>query len=96
MKLGKLIGGMALGALVLSAIPYKFKKDEETGAREIRSLLWAWRKTPAREGETKDHYAFAIPPSGLDAADGTKPAAPAEETVDLAPAGDEAPETAEE
>ena len=102
MKLGKLIGGAALGALVLSAIPYKFTKDEETGAREIRSLLWAWRKTPAREGETKDHYAFAIPPSGLDAADVTKTAAPAEETVDLTPAdgpageaSDEAPDPAE-
>ena len=85
MKLGKIIGVAALGALVLSAIPYKFTKDEETGVREIRSLLWAWRKTPAREGETKDHYAFAMPPSGLDAADVTKTAAPAEETVDLTP-----------
>ena len=45
MKLGKIIGCAALGALVLAAIPYKFKKDEETGVREIRSLLWAWRKT---------------------------------------------------
>ena len=85
MKLGKMIGVAALGALVLAAIPYKFKKDEETGVREIRSLLWAWRKTPAREGETKDHYAFAMPPSGLDAADGSSRPAPAEETVDLTP-----------
>lgn len=90
MKIGKIIGGVILGALAVSAIPYQFKKDEETGALEIRSLLWAWRKTPARKGETKDHYAFAIPPSGLDAADGA-----AEETVDLSPAGDTSAESAE-
>lgn len=96
MKLGKIIGCAALGALVLAAIPYRFKKDEETGAREIRSLLWAWRKTPARAGETKDHYAFAIPPSGLDAADGSSPDAPAEETVDLTPADEPAEEASGE
>ena len=65
MKVGKIIGRVALGALALSAIPYQFKKDEETGAVEVRSLLWAWRKTPRGEGEEKDHYAFAMPPSGL-------------------------------
>ena len=40
--------------------------DEKTGVVEIRSLLWAWRKTPPKEGEEKGSYAFAIPPSGLD------------------------------
>jgi len=61
---GKFIGGFCLGALVASAIPYSVKQDEETGALEIRSLLWALRRTP---GEEKDSIAFAIPPSGLDA-----------------------------
>lgn len=65
MKVGKIIGRVALGALALSAIPYQFKKDEETGAVEVRSLLWAWKKTPRGEGEEKDHYTFAIPPSGV-------------------------------
>ena len=66
MKIGKFIGRAVLGALVLSAIPYQFKKDKETGTLEIRSLLWGLRKTP---GEDKDHYSFAIPASGLDIED---------------------------
>ena len=44
-------------------IPYRFKKDAETNALEVRSLLWGVRKTPC---EGKDQWAFAIPPSGLD------------------------------
>ncbi len=66
MKPGKIIAGTAACALLLSAIPYRFRKDEESGTLEIRSLLWAIRKTPHKEGESKDHYSFAIPPSGLD------------------------------
>ncbi len=66
MEIRKSIRRLALGALVLSAIPYQFKKDEETGALEVRSLLWGWKKTPRGEGEEKDHYSFAIPASGLD------------------------------
>ena len=100
MKLGKIIGGVILGALAVSAIPYQFKKDEATGALEIRSLLWGLRKTPAGEGETKDRFTFAIPPAGLD--DSCKveielgePAAADEELVDLTPEGEAAPETAE-
>lgn len=65
MTTGKIIGGIALGALVLSAIPYKFKKDEKTGAAEVRSLLWGWKKTPGC-GDEKPHYYFAMPASGLD------------------------------
>lgn len=65
MTTGKIIGRIALGALVLSAIPYKFKKDEKTGAAEVRSLLWGWKKTPRGEGE-KARYLFAMPASGLD------------------------------
>lgn len=60
------ICGMAFGAFLVSLIPYKVQTDEETSAVEIRSLLWACRKTPPKEGEEKGSYAFAIPPSGLD------------------------------
>ena len=60
------IVGMALGAFLVSLIPYKVQTDEETGVVEIRSLLWGWRKTPPKEGEEKGCYIFAIPPSGLD------------------------------
>jgi len=69
MKIGKIIGCAALGALALSAIPYQFKNDEETGAVEIRSLLWGWRRTPDADEEGKDNITFAIPASGLDYAD---------------------------
>ena len=65
MKTRSLIGAAAVGALLISLIPYKKKKDEETGATEIHSLLWVWKKIPRKEGEEKDHYAFAMPPSGL-------------------------------
>ena len=57
---------MALGAILVSLIPYRVQTNEETGVVEIRSLLWAWRKTPPKEGEEKSRYDFAIPPSGLD------------------------------
>ena len=69
MKVGKIIGRAALGAVVLSVIPYKIKKDKETGIFEVRSLLWGVRKTPRGEGEEKDHCSFAIPASGLDDTD---------------------------
>ncbi len=63
-KATKIIIGVCAAAYVAGLIPYHFEKDEETGAREIRSLLWAWRKTP---GDGKFRYDFAMPPSGLDA-----------------------------
>ncbi|MCR4668611.1 MAG: hypothetical protein K5774_04445 [Clostridia bacterium] len=66
MKLGKIIGRAALITLAVTAIPYDFKEDEETGAYEIRSLLWAFKKVPHTAEEEKDHYYFAMPPSGLD------------------------------
>ena len=66
MKIKTFIGCAALGALVLSAIPYQFKEDEETGAFEIRSLLSGWRRTPDVDGEGRDNITFAIPASGLD------------------------------
>ena len=78
MKPGKIIGFTALGALVLSAIPYQFKKDEQTGAFEIRSLLWGLRKNP---GEDHDYFSFAIPASGLDEADLAEGTALAEEIL---------------
>ena len=69
MKVKKWIGRVVLGALALSVIPYQISGDEKTGTVEIRSLLWALRKTPAGEGERKNHIVFAIPPSGLDYAE---------------------------
>ena len=67
MKLGKIIGLAIAGGLAASLIPYCCRREEETGTTEIRSLLWGLKKIPHKEGETKDHYAFAIPPAGLDA-----------------------------
>ncbi len=61
--LRRFIGRFCLNLLAFSMIPYRFKKDAETNALEVRSLLWGVRKTP---GEGKDQWAFAIPPSGLD------------------------------
>ncbi len=66
MEKKKIIGRVILGAFALSVIPYQFKKDEETGVLEIRSLLWGLRKIPGGE---KDNFSFAIPPSGLDYVD---------------------------
>ena len=78
MKAGKIIGRIALCALAVSAIPYQFKKDDETGSFEIRSLLWGLRKNP---GEDHDNFSFAIPASGLDEADLAEGAALAEEIL---------------
>ena len=69
MKAGKLICRVALGALVLSAIPYYIDRDKETGACYVRSLLWAWQKTPSLKEDKDFDYAFAIPPCGLDMQD---------------------------
>lgn len=66
MKIGKFIGGAVLGALIVSAIPYKFSKDEETGTVEIRSLLWGMKKIPKGVADDKEHLFFAIPASGLE------------------------------
>ena len=59
---------MALGAFLVSLIPYRVQKDEETGVVEIRSLLWACRKTPPKEGEEKGNtdYSFTgiVSPKG--------------------------------
>ena len=66
MKIKSLIRCAALGALMISAIPYQIKKDKETGGVYARSLLWAWKKVPRGEGEEKDSYFFSIPASALD------------------------------
>ena len=66
MKIGTIIGRTAACTLLVSLIPYRIQKDEETGIMEIRSLLWALRKIPRKEGQEKDQYVFALPPSGLD------------------------------
>ena len=78
MKMSKNLRRAALIALVLSAIPYRFRKDEESGAVEIRSLLWGLRKNP---GEDHDNFSFAIPASGLDEADLAEGTALAEEIL---------------
>ena len=79
MKIGKFIGGAVLGALIVSAIPYQFSKDEETGTVEIRSLLWGMKKIPKGAADDKEHLFFAIPASGLDQEE-------AEETIAEEPA----------
>lgn len=79
MKYGKIIGRAILGALAASVIPYQIKKDKQTGTVEVRSLLWGLKKTPHKEGEKKDHYAFAIPASGLDQLDEKESEKPEEE-----------------
>lgn len=61
-KLSKIIGRICAGAFAASLIPYSVKRDKDTGTCEVRSLLWGLRVTP---GEDKNHYTFAIPPSGL-------------------------------
>ena len=61
--LRRFLGRFCLYLLAFSMIPYRFKKDAETDALEVRSLLWGVRKTPVGG---KDQWAFAIPPSGLD------------------------------
>ncbi|MBR0113835.1 MAG: hypothetical protein IJM11_01485 [Firmicutes bacterium] len=63
MKRGKNLGRVALGILILSAVPYRIKVDKAAHTVEVRSLLWGFQKTP---GEDKNHYAFAIPASGLE------------------------------
>lgn len=76
MKLGKIIGGTAVGALLLSVIPYQVRKDKETGAVEVRSLLWGIKKTPGGEN---DRYTFTIPGSGLNEEAEKEAEAPSEE-----------------
>lgn len=66
MNAGKHIRRAVLAALALSVLPYIIRRDPQTGTLELRSLLWGLRKTPHGEGENKDHYSFAIPPSELD------------------------------
>ncbi len=96
MKPVKIIGRIALGALALSAIPYQFKKDKETGAFEIRSLLWGWKKTPPAEGEEKARITFAIPSNMLNGEAPKKAEeAAAEELVEEAAAEPAAEESAE-
>lgn len=99
MDIKKIIGRAALGALVLSAIPYQFKKDEETGEMEIRSLLWGWKKTPPAQGEEKAHVTFAIPSTGLNSEAPEEAEEPAESEAPEEPeepAEPEAPEEPEE
>ena len=95
MDIKKIIGRAALGALLLSAIPYQFKKIEETGEVEIRSLLWGWKKTPPAEGEDKAHVTFAIPSTGLNSEAPKKPEAPEEPEEPAEPKAPEEPAEAQ-
>lgn len=58
-KLGKIIGGVAIGALAAGLIPYRFRKDKETGEFELGALLWGLKKTP---GEEQDTYSVEFLP----------------------------------
>lgn len=58
-KLGKIVGGVALGALAAGLIPYRFRKDKETGEFELGALLWGLKKTP---GEEQDTYTVELLP----------------------------------
>ena len=96
MNIKKILGRAALGALVLSVIPYQFKRDKETGSFEIRSLLWGVKQDPPAEGEDKARVSFAIPASGLNeevSAEDKEPAEePAETPAPEEPAEEPAPE----
>ena len=58
-KLGKIVGGVALGALAAGLIPYRFRKDKETGEFELGALLWGLKKTP---GDEQDTYTVELLP----------------------------------
>ena len=92
MKIGKIIGCAAAGALLLSAIPYRVRKDKETGTMEVRSLLWCLKKTP---GEDKNHFVFAMPACAMDGDQDTAEKA-AENVTEEAAADAESEEIAED
>ena len=50
-KLWKVLG---IAAAVAALAPYKVEKDDETGATNIRALLWGARYTPATEQTGRD------------------------------------------
>ena len=80
MKIGKIVGKIALGALAASLIPYQFRRDEETGTCELRSLLWDVKKTPNGE---KNSYTLSIPGPALYSKEKEEPeAAPVEPAVE--------------
>ena len=58
-KRNKIPGWVWLGALAAGLIPYRAKRDKETGAFDLGSLLWSVKKTP---GEESDTYAFELLP----------------------------------
>ncbi|MBO4420046.1 MAG: hypothetical protein J5789_09530 [Oscillospiraceae bacterium] len=79
MKIGKVVGKIALGALVASLIPYRVQSDKETGTCEVRSLLWGVKKTP---GEEKNSYTVSIPGSALNSKEEEPEAVPEEPAVE--------------
>ena len=58
-KQDKIIGRICLGALAAGLIPYRVKQDKETGAFDLRSLIWSAKKTPGVESNA---YAFELLP----------------------------------
>ena len=84
MKIGKVVGKIALGALVAGLIPYRFRSDKESGTCEVRSLLWGLKKTP---GEEKNSYTVSIPGAALNSKEEEAEAVPEE------PAAEEPAET---
>lgn len=58
-SLTKIIGTVTLGALTVSLLPHRFKKDKETGAFELGAVLWSLKKTP---GEERDTYTVELLP----------------------------------
>lgn len=98
-NLGKIIGRVCAGALTVSLLPYRISKDKESGVFELRSLLWAVKKTP---GQERDRYELELLPflGGKEAAEETEAApeepaaAPEEPAAEPEEASEEA--TAEE
>lgn len=45
-KLGRVIAGVCAGALTAGLTPYRVKREKDTGVYEVKSLLWAVKKTP--------------------------------------------------
>ena len=54
-KLGKAVAF----ALAAGMIPFRFRKDSETGSFEVRSLLWSVKKTAGKE---QDNYTVELLP----------------------------------
>lgn len=68
-------------ALAVSAVPYRFKSDKETGNFEVGSLLWSLKKTCGEEKNTYTVELFPCTGCKKKPAEEPKAAEKAEETV---------------